>query len=491
MTATPDVARERLRAAASRAVAAHHALAGAAAQLIPDDLTESDGDLAGALAERDEAILDLGRSVLRVLLLGGQVDPQFGASPASPDVDKPPKQLHAPPTPVPPPPTPEVVVRKRSSPPRRTLGAAVIRPPSKPATAEQLQRLAGSGLTPNWTHRETETETDPSVWRAAIEVFGPPPEVTDIPSYDQAIRRLVTGVQVDQWKPFPRDLQKCLVGYASSISRYLQDEAGPAIGLTAPPNELATMFSVMTRWSDVQRPGFVSGLSRRNPPDHGSWAADAAWWWGKLQRHLGVDPEPKAVSDVDAWAGLHRVIAEGPEAEPLLGALGQLRDAGVSSEDRRLLDAVFPHAHLLDGVTVFKTLRKKLARMAEVEDEVTAAADERAPIPEEWPLRDRTEGKIAAVLGGDPRPRALARLKDAFGFEELTWEIADGRRTQALADRVRRHSVDMVIVLRRFVSHKLTDVLLPACRTAEVPFVVVDTGYGVAQTRMALERYLS
>jgi hypothetical protein len=48
----------------------------------------------------------------------------------------------------------------------------------------------------------------------------------------------------------------------------------------------------------------------------------------------------------------------------------------------------------------------------------------------------------------------------------------------------------MVIVLRNFVSHKVTDMIVPACKESAVDLVVVDHGYGVTQVRLAMERFL-
>ena len=479
MSARPDAARDVLSEASSRALSAHADLAQSLSQLSARPLGQG-SELQRRIEAREDAIVELGRAALCVLLAGGELHTHLG-SPGEERRRPPARAVTPQPTSQP------VVVRKRASPP--SARRRVVADSSTTTGAATVHHLAGHSQHTSWTPRAV--ESTPEAWSAATQVFGAPPEVPDIVAYDQALRRLVKGVQVDQWRAYPRELQKCLIGYASSLARFLQDEAGPRIGLPEPPHELATMFSVMTRYSDMERPGFVSGLSRRNPPDHGSWANDTAWWWGRLEQYLAASDPSGGPSRDEAWASLMRLLVEGADEEGLVAAVKDLQAAGVSSDDKRLLDTLLPHAHLLAEVGELKTLRKKLSRMADDEDEVVEEEDRSSPIPEDWPLRDRTSGKVGVLLGGEPRPRALSRLKEAFDFEELTWEVADGRRAQALADRVRRSGVDIVIVLRRFVSHKLTDVVLPACRAAEVPFVMVDTGYGVAQTRLALERYLS
>jgi hypothetical protein len=388
MTAKSNAMSAVLRTAAHRAIAAHEAVGNIAKQT-PDD-TEP---FHIALDARNDAIVALGRTVLNILLAGGEVDCSLDAAQnGTPVIATSRMALAAEPgdpaivmqTPAAP---ATVVRRKRGASPSwwRVVAPSAARASLQPASSDQLERLSGSGLGPNWS--ETSADNNPEAWKAAVDLFGPPPEVSDIISYDKALRRLVRGVQVDDWRSYPRDLQKSLVGYASSLSRFLQDEAGPAIGLSHPPHELSTMFSVMTRYSDVERPGFVSGLSRRNPPEYGTWALDCDWWWTRLQRLIGEDDEsePSAVDKTKAWAQLTEVLTEGSESEALLNALRSLRMAGVSSDDKRLLDVMFPHAHLLEGVTAFKTLRKKLLRMADVEEDVVEAEDHTSPVPEDWP----------------------------------------------------------------------------------------------------------
>jgi len=78
-----------------------------------------------------------------------------------------------------------------------------------------------------------------------------------------------------------------------------------------------------------------------------------------------------------------------------------------------------------------------------------------------------------------------------FEFESLEW-IANPtrgvRRVHALTQRMKAGSLDLVIVLRAFISHKVSDKVFavdaPSCKT-----VLVDN-YGVTQVRLGLERFL-
>ena len=61
---------------------------------------------------------------------------------------------------------------------------------------------------------------------------------------------------------------------------------------------------------------------------------------------------------------------------------------------------------------------------------------------------------------------------------------------QALADRISAGKISFVLLLSRFINHKITDIVLPACNKANVEWVMVRQGYGLSQIKMAVERFL-
>jgi hypothetical protein len=93
------------------------------------------------------------------------------------------------------------------------------------------------------------------------------------------------------------------------------------------------------------------------------------------------------------------------------------------------------------------------------------------------------------IVGGDPRPDRVGRLREVFGFDSLDWleDATSARRLDALLQRMRNGSVDVVIVLRAFSSHRLSDAVFAANDTPCLR-VLADT-YGVHQVRLAIERY--
>jgi hypothetical protein len=166
-------------------------------------------------------------------------------------------------------------------------------------------------------------------------------------------------------------------------------------------------------------------------------------------------------------------------------------DAGIGQRHPRLLLALRGQLHRLADVPGLKTLKtalKSASRPDPVEEELLEEAST-LDLPSNWPHLAMTEGKRAVVVGGDPRPAAAERMRAAFRFARVDWEAKDARRLQGLAERVRGGSIDLVLLLRAFVGHAEAATVIEACRGGGVPFVIIDTGYGVSQVRLALERF--
>ncbi|MEO0604662.1 MAG: hypothetical protein AAF211_24725 [Myxococcota bacterium] len=376
-----------------------------------------------------------------------------------------------------------------TSPPMR----AQVKPPkiadSEPADPAALIALAQLGLTPQWSQRRTHTARRKSL-DDLVQAIGKPSRLDTRDDVSSAVQRLTGGIaRMDAWLDQSQEAQKALMGLISSMARQIQDESD--FGLTFAEDEaLRSAFSRMTAWSREHRPGFVPGLSRSNPPDHGSWFDDYRHWYQMLQ------PPPArrdAVSSAEGALGaLQRALEDGVQTGDELVGLARLAiESGVSQSDPRLVSMLTPFQSSLQGARGLKTLKSALREALNAEEQDVDRADQADPLPEGWPLFQLTEGKHAVILGGDPRPAAIERIHGAFRLRNLEWEESDVRRVRALAERVRRGSIDLVIVLRRYISHREHDLVRPACQEANVPICVVDTGYGVTQIRLAMERYWS
>jgi hypothetical protein len=456
------------------------------------------------LDERDEASMAVGRAVARLLASGGTIEPRR-LPPLAPVPETDPDEIvtvaDVVPEPTPPAklepapqPTPEPT-QARGEPALAVTPAPVAEPPpppkpepppapkGPPAPAATLVALLQKGLGPSW---EAPPARDRKSVAGLLEQIGRPTRVRDA----ETARRVTDHVayltnDLDSWLRYPQSTQQALVGLLSSLARHVQDES-PAD--TSDPT-LKSVFSRLSRWSKLYRPGFVPGLSRNNPPNHGSWLADAEHWWNVLSEDAAPAAAPASPSD-GAFRRLEEQVAAEPDPASLARAVQEAVDAGVSQSDPRLVKLLLPRAEDLALARGLKTLKSGLRAQARVPLEEEETLDRPFPIPEDWPFRPLTVEKRAVVLGGDRRPMAADRMRETFGFATCEWEETDPRRVGSLADRVRSGGIDLVILLRRFLGHSELEVVSNACRDSGVPFCVVDTGYGVTQVRLAIERYL-
>jgi hypothetical protein len=460
------VERSRTVLAALRAV--HETLA---AHPRPDGPDEQ--ELFRLLRERDTLAAELGRAAMRVLAEGGSLaDPVAVAA---------------------------VVTEAAPEP-------AVVAPEPEP----QPEREPLPEPEPD-APAENDDDEGPELPDLAtvVAAIGRPTAVMDARTAHAVVRRLVENTEdVDRWLVFQLEVQQALVALTASLARHVQDEGAP---LGAEDEwALKAWFSKMTRWSALYRPGYVLGLSRRNNPERDSWLADAQHWWWWLQEAVQPDPErrpagareppPRMWSSspgrsapveeeptVDRLAELERALAD-PTSD-LHTSLDRVIEAGRPQRDPQLVRMLRPHAERIALVPGFKTLKAALKKRPSLEE-----ADDEEPeapaIPPDWPYRALVESKVAVLLGGDPRPDAAERIRVAFGMESLIWEENLPRRVEAIAAKVRSHTVDLVLLLRGFLGHSEMNTLIAACKDEDVPFVSVESGYGVSQVKLSIERFL-
>ncbi len=367
-----------------------------------------------------------------------------------------------------------------------------------PASDLDLARLRQAVLGPRWQHRAAPRVPtfDPSSVRALLKRVGEPAAPSRPSDAEEELARISIEVEgLDGWRLYPRGIQRALVGMFAARLRFLQDELPQREGRGLDRQKLTAAFPFLTRFSDEAQPGFVKGLGRGQSPDKGSWLEDARYWHERIIEELeGSEPPPPQrpgeVSAERALDGLRKLVEGGNTSPQAIRSAAILAlDSGLAPDNAGLVRALKPHLDDLAGDGRLKALRRAVrqALAAEADEEETAAA----PLPPDWPYLKFTRGKIGVIVGGDSRETARKTLQDALEFSDLTWERAyDIRAVQALAGRIGRGRVDFVIFLQRFISHKITDQLVPACKSAEVPWVMVEQGYGLTRVRLAMERYL-
>lgn len=447
----------------------------------PDPSGPSERELITLIAKRGELSSRIGQAALRLLASGGALT-------ASPTVQ----------TPTPGPTAGPISVSDLPITQTPEPGQHRVNPPSALSPVEQraeqadvasLLALAQGGLTPQWSQERTNDARKHALAELCAEAGRPAPLLTR-KGVSDAIAHLTAAIaRMDAWLDQPQEVQKALMGLISSLARQIQDES--EYGLTYAEDEaLRSAFSRMTAWSREHRPGFVPGLSRSNLPDHGSWLEDGRFWWTELgqepRTEAPVSPE-RLLTDLETHlqAGIDAPDAPDALIEEVRAAIA----AGLPQRDPRLIALLAPHHELFQGASGLKTLK---AALRDARRDPAPEAEEESPeevVPDDWPLLELTEDRHAVLLGGDPRPQAAERIRVAFRLGQVEWEPTDVRRVTALAERIRKGNVDLVVMFRRFLSHREQDLIRPACQETDVPICVVDTGYGVTQVRLAMERY--
>ncbi len=354
------------------------------------------------------------------------------------------------------------------------------------------------GLAPSWLRAAPPAPRPQPVdldrLREVLKSLDPPPAVLEdeIQVRDE-LRRLAentTPGALALWGDFPKDVQRALVGMAVARARHVQDEISPALHPITIDQELDRFFSGMTAFSKREQPGFVFGLRRHHHPVAERWEEDSNRWWSELANRL---PEPITPNPERALNALYDTVEAGGGDEEIVQRALEVLDAGVVPEDPRFVRAMIPHQDKLRKHTRFKRLRKAIRDLV-TEDEAIEAESlaDSATLPDDWPFRKRLVDLRAAVVGGELREAARTRIKDAFGFSDVAWVTTEHRgNLSQLAGDITGGKVDFVIVLRRFVGHDVDRVGLPAARTADVPWVSVERGFGVQQVRTAIERCLA
>ncbi|WP_435015372.1 hypothetical protein TA3x_002910 [Tundrisphaera sp. TA3] len=170
--------------------------------------------------------------------------------------------------------------------------------------------------------------------------------------------------------------------------------------------------------------------------------------------------------------------------EEFLAILARVVSLGGASEPE-LLELVRPYRELIGGGD-FRALRKHLDRIRGDETKVEEEAALRARHGE---LIAQTRDRRALIIGGAAREEARKSLLLFFEFKELEWEPYESSRPallRSLEQRVRNQGVDLILILKEFVSHAVPERLRPLCEESGIACVMVEHGYGAHQIAEAL-----
>lgn len=318
---------------------------------------------------------------------------------------------------------------------------------------------------------------------------------------DEVKRIFAVIAERDHWRLLPRRAQQVLIGYLAARLRVIQERL-PHL------STLDTAFSLLSGYSQSERPGFIWGLSRSHIPKTGTWENDARLLWDELATYSGkqtvagriysesptdvVNPERVLLDIEEKLAALRKAPKRKKDiirAQVIDAVRAVIVSRALKASDPRLARMCAPLLDHLEGAEL-RALRRTIRNSEHIDDtEDTSDPD----IPVDWPFWGKTQNRDAIMVGGSPREPNRARLEAAFRFASLEWVGTEGRRTPLMAVRncVESGGIDLIIILRDFIGHNADQIILPACRAHGVDWAHVRHGYGVAQIKQAIERFLN
>ncbi len=288
-------------------------------------------------------------------------------------------------------------------------------------------------------------------------------------------------------------------------------ESGMATGLTEDDQaQLREIFPKLVGISKQYWPGYIEAFSRSFETDWDTYIVEAEEQLRQameatrrereaIQRRQEVERREQELrrqareAAQESFEELRGVIAryhlpdEG--VDEFLDVLDRVVK-GMGTSDPQLLELVRPYQDLLGGKD-FRSLRRNLERI----DQDQAKSEEIGRLHEQFQdLVEATRDKRVLMIGGAVREDARKSLEQVFDFDELEWEPYESARPvmlKSLEQRVRNKGVDLVLILKEFVGHHVSESLRPECEKQGIPCLMVEHGYGAAQVAEALRKGLS
>ncbi|MGH7127288.1 MAG: hypothetical protein ACREIV_01875, partial [Planctomycetaceae bacterium] len=161
--------------------------------------------------------------------------------------------------------------------------------------------------------------------------------------------------------------------------------------------------------------------------------------------------------------------------------------SGFGTADEQVHELVRPYRDLLEGQE-FRAMRRHMER---IEHEQNGSAETLSD--EDAGVLQATRGMVAVLIGGGCREDARLRLERLFEFDHLEWE--DYERPQpaklkSMKERIRNGGMDLVLILKAFIAHHVSEQLRPLCEQHGIPCLMVEQGYGPRQVAQALRKGL-
>lgn len=333
----------------------------------------------------------------------------------------------------------------------------------------------------------------------------PPLKVRSYPQVVGELGKLKAATDDDRlraWEELPAEVQVALGCMVTARYRHLQDETPAACrGVVQNDKDAVKILHRLSNHFSITRAGFVHGLARDHHPAHGArWSEDAAYYHRELARLAHdlygeeVEEQSPPQNPERALGQIRALIDKSPPVDQIRALVEGILSTpgGLGGDDPRLVRLMRPFRDHLSGAALSKLRQAIDAADAESEAEAEFQDD---LLPEDWPWREVLNNSRIVMVGGDSRPDALARIEQTFAPRKFEWLTVNGsenlRQVQSLTGRMQQGSVDIVILLTSFLSHKVSDMITDAMVKAHgVSLVYVNRGYGITQLRQGIEDFV-
>ncbi|RAL20666.1 hypothetical protein DL240_15220 [Lujinxingia litoralis] len=304
-----------------------------------------------------------------------------------------------------------------------------------------------------------------------------------------------------RWEQLPAEVQVVLAGFIVARFRHLQEETpADCRGVVEGDRHALTVIQSLRAHVGQGHVGYVHGLARDHGPERGSWAADAVHYHRELARQAHeyygepLEEARRAINPERALGRIRALIDQEPSVDRICALVEDVlrSPGGLRGDDPRLVRLMRPFRDHLSGASL-----SRLRQAIDAHDAAQQAEPEfeEGLLPPDWPWREAIRRSRVVMVGGDSRPGAQARIEQIFEPASFEWITVNGgenvRQVQALAGRMQQGSVDVVILLTAFVSHKISDQVTEAAgKSNGVHLVYINRGYGIARLRQGFEDFV-
>lgn len=189
------------------------------------------------------------------------------------------------------------------------------------------------------------------------------------------------------------------------------------------------------------------------------------------------------------------------EQEKIAEAIGELCALGVAASDRRfrqsvpaqiataVRDVTEPNKYVVEVLERVEQWSEEAAGSASIEVDTATALRWSETVLE---VRSLLEGRSIVVVGGEPRPDEIERMKDAFALSAVYWvDLTEHGSSQPMQAPIMRPETAVVFVLIRLAGHQHASDANTWAKEAGIPCVRVPAGHNPEQLADAVQQQAS